>query len=343
MKPVGISDVARAAGVSITTVSHALNNRGQVSPRTRELVRKVAADLGYAPNRIASALRSQRSNILGFVSDDIATTPFAGRVVLGAQDAAAAADQLLVVVNSNHDPLIEAKQIQALLAQQVDAVIFARMFHRKSEVPQLLANSVVTLVDMVDPRGATPSVVPDEQQMARLATETLMAAGHRRIAHLTIDAEVPAQQGRIEGFRAVMAAAGADGVVLTTADPGDTDAGRRAMSELLARSGPRPTAVFCFNDQMAMGVYQVALAAGISIPEQLSVVSIDDFEPIAAGLLPGLTTVALPHYEMGQWAVEAALALLSGAHDPQLAPQVKLPGRLVARESVVEPAQASRK
>lgn len=338
MKPVGISDVARAAGVSITTVSHALNNRGQVSARTRDLVRQVAADLGYAPNRIASALRSQRSNILGFVSDDIATTPFAGRVVLGAQDAAAEADQLLVVVNSNHDPVIEAKQIQALLAQQVDAVIFARMFHRKSDVPKLLANSVVTLVDMIDPRSEIPSVVPDEQQMARLATETLMAAGHHSIAHLTIDERGPGQEGRIEGFLDAIADAGAESVVIETEHPADTAAGRRAMQTMLSRSGPRPSAVFCFNDQMAMGVYQVALAAGISIPGQLSIVSIDDFVPIADGLMPGLTTVALPHYEMGRWATLTALAQLAGTFDPDAPRRTRLPGELVERGSIAAPA-----
>ena len=93
-KRVGIVDVAAAAGVSVTTVSHALNGRGQVNPETRARVERVAAELGYSPNRIATALRNQRSGIIGFVSDEIATTPFAGRILLGAQDASAEVTQL---------------------------------------------------------------------------------------------------------------------------------------------------------------------------------------------------------------------------------------------------------
>lgn len=333
---VGIEDVARAAGVSITTVSHALNNRGHVSERTREKVREVAERMGYAPNRIASALRSQRSHILGFVSDDIATTPFAGRVVLGAQDAAADRDQLLVVVNSNNDAAIEAKQISALLAAQVDAVVFARMFHRDTELPSSLRGVPTVLVDTVDRGGVIPSVVPDEDQIARLAAQTLWDAGHRRIAHVSVTTPGPGADGRADGYRGFMAEAGLEPAIAAVAGRGNAEAGRTAFTELLGRGGARPTAVFSFNDQMAMGVFQAAYFAGIRIPDQLSVVGVDDFEPIAAEMLPALTTVALPHYEMGRWAVDSALAMLDG--DEWDGPiQTRLPGRLVVRDSVAPP------
>ncbi len=335
-RSIGIEDVAREAGVSITTVSHALNNRGHVSERTREKVREVAERLGYAPNRIASALRSQRSHILGFVSDDIATTPFAGRVVLGAQDAAAERDQLLVVVNSNHDASIEAKQISALVAQQVDAVVFARMFHRDIDLPAALRGVPTVLVDTVDRGGVIRSVVPDEEQIARLATRTLWDAGHRRIAHLTVTTPGPGADGRASGYRDFMVESGGEPVVVAVSERGNAEAGREAFAEVLRRREQRPTAVFSFNDQMAMGVYQAAFYSGVSIPDQLSVVGVDDFEPIAAEMLPGLTTVALPHYEMGRWAVDAALAMLDG--DEGDGPvQTLLPGRLVLRDSVAAP------
>lgn len=334
---IGIADVAREAGVSITTVSHSFSGRGHVSATTREHVQGVAARLGYSPNRIASALRSRRSNIVGFVSDDIATAPYAGRVVLGAQDAAAARDQLLVVVNSNNDAVVEERQISALLAQQVDAVVYARMFHREATVPAALDGVPTVLVDAVDPAGVRPSVVPDEEQIAQLAVRTLREAGHRSIVHLTVDTAGPATDGRIAGYRAAMAAHGLQPVVVAGGDPGIAATGRAAFQRLSSVSAELPTAVFCFNDQMAMGVYQAAQALGLRIPGDVSVMGVDDFEPISAELLPGLTTVALPHYEMGRWAVESTLARLDDESATETPVVTRMPGRLVVRESVARP------
>ncbi len=334
---IGIADVAREAGVSITTVSHALNGRGHVSAATTAHVQAVAVRLGYAPNRIASALRSRRSNIVGFVSDDIATTPYAGRVVLGAQDAAAAHNQLLVVVNSNHDERVEAGQISALLAQQVDAVVYARMFHQETTVPAALDGVPTVLVDTVDPTGVRASVVPDEEQISRLATQTLHDAGHRAIVHVTVDTPGPASDGRIAGYRQVMIENGLQPLLVEGGDRGDAAAGRAAFARLSSVAAELPTAISCFNDQMAMGIYQAAQSLGLSIPGDLSVIGIDDFEPISAELLPGLTTVALPHYEMGRWAVETTLTNLSDEPTRKFAGVTRMPGRLVRRESVTSP------
>lgn len=337
-KPVGIEDVARAASVSITTVSHALSGRGQVAASTRDRVRRVADELGYIPNRFASALRGQRSQILGFVSDDIATTPFATRVVLGAQDAAAERSQLLVVVNSNSDREIESKQISALLTAQIDAVVYARMFHQGASVlPRELQRIPTALVDTTDERSVAPSVTPDEVQIGRLATETLLAAGHTRIAHLTVSGVGRGSVGRMTGYTQAMAAAGREPRVFTGGDPGTSEAGRTAFAAMLAADGRDVTAVFSFNDPMSMGIYQAAIRAGISIPDDLSVVSVDDFEPVAAALLPGLTTVSLPHYEMGRWGVRTALALLESGEPLDLPVETLMPGTLVTRQSVTSP------
>ena len=337
-KPVGIEDVARAASVSITTVSHALSGRGQVAIATREKVRRVAAELGYSPNRLASALRGRRSQILGFVSDDIATTPFATRVVLGAQDAAAEHGQLLVVVNSNSDRSIESEQIAALLTAQIDAVVYARMFHQGAiAVPPELTGIPTSLLDTADENGVIRSVVPDEEQIGRLATETLLAAGHTRIAHLTVYGVGRVGVGRQVGYAEAMRAAGLEPVVFTGGDPGDSAAGRSAFASMWEAGALDVTAVFAFNDPMAMGVYQAAIRAGVSVPDDLSVIGVDDFEPVAAALLPGLTTVSLPHYEMGRWGVETSLRILDGT-DPGDAPvQTRLPGTLVTRQSVAPP------
>lgn len=341
-KPVRIEDVARAAAVSITTVSHALSGRGQVAASTRDRVRRIADELGYSPNRFASALRGRRSHILGFVSDDIATTPFATRVVLGAQEAAAERGQLLVVVNSNSDRAIESRQISALLSAQIDAVVYARMFHQgASEVPKELDGLPTVLIDTTDAAGVVPSAAPDEEQIGRLATQTLIDAGHRRIAHLTVSAQGRGSVGRTAGYVAAMTEAGLEPAVFTGGDPGTSRAGREAFAAMVAAEARDTTAVFCFNDPMAMGAYQGAAHHGISIPDELSVIGVDDFEPVAAGLYPGLTTVSLPHYEMGRWAVQTALSLLEadGLVDHPI--EHKMAGSVVNRDSVSRPRLAA--
>lgn len=340
-KPVGIEDVARAASVSITTVSHALSGRGQVAEATRDRVRRVSEELGYAPNRLASGLRSRRSQIVGLVSDDIATTPFATRVVLGAQDAASDRRQLLVVVNASHDSAVEARQLSALLAAQVDAVVYARMFHEESaELPRALDRIPSVLIDTTDRRDRLRSVVPDEEQIGRLATETLLAAGHTAIAHLTVTGEGRGKVGRSAGYRTAMLRAGLHPRVFTGEETGTSASGRSAFAQLVDAGARDVTAVFCFNDPMAMGVYQAAIGLGVGIPSDLSVISVDNFEPVAGALLPGLTTVELPHYGMGQWAVLAALSEMASGrpHGPL---ETRLPGRLVDRESIAPPRPAA--
>ena len=301
--------------MSVTTVSHAMSGQGQVSAETRAKVLRIAAELSYAPNRIASALRRQRSGVIGFVSDEIATTPFAGRLVLGAQFAAVRHGMLLMVVNSNGDVLVEGDQIEALLAHQVDAVIYAKMYHQQVELPATLQYIPTVLVNAFDPRHPAPSIVPDEEAIAEAAVDLLVRHGHRSIAHLTIAEDTPAMRGRLAGYRRALTRAGIPVderlIVRASVERGAAATGiaRVAFASFLQRQH-RPTAVFCFNDQFAMGVYQAAAIFDLRIPHDLSVVGVDNLEIIAANLSPGLTTVALPHYEMGRWAVDAVGELL---------------------------------
>ncbi len=328
----GIRAVAEAAGVSVTTVSHALNGRGKVSPATRDRVQQAAKQLGYAPNRVASALRSQSTHIVGLVSDEVATTPFAGRIVLGAQQAAAELDMTLMVVNDNYDAAIERRQIDVLLAHQVDAIVYATMFHRPVTTPDLPSSVPVVLVNAEDPERPTPGYVPDEFRTGVDATRVLLEAGHRRVSHLTIDAPGYPTEGRAAGYRSAMAAAGLPTHIVAVRDRIAATAGREALVRALAER-PDLTAVFCFNDPMAMGVYQVAVDRGIDIPRSLSVVSVDNLEIIAAELRPSLTTLALPHYEMGRLAVLEAVRRLR-AEEQSEGEVVRLECRLVQRESV---------
>jgi LacI family transcriptional regulator len=338
MKRVGIHDVARAAGVSPTTVSHALNGRGQVSAETRSRVERAATELGYSPNRIASALRRQRTGVIGFVSDEIATTPFAGRILLGAQDASAELGTLLMVVNSNGDAEVERAQIGALLAQRVDAIVYASMSHRRSVVPTLLAAVPTVLVNTFDPESEVVSVVPDEEGIGYTAAQRMLEAGHRSIVHLSIEQPGPAVEGRQRGYEKALTEAGAEAPVVRVPGRANAAAGRAAL-RLAVAAHPDLTGVVCFNDLMAMGVYQVAsIELDLPIPERLSVIGVDNLETVAAQLQPGLTTVALPHYEMGRWGLARAAALAADRAVP--VEQTLLPGPLVERDSVGPAAAA---
>ncbi|SCF24202.1 LacI family DNA-binding transcriptional regulator [Micromonospora mirobrigensis] len=338
---VSIRDVAAAAGVSVTTVSHVLNNKSgtRVSPETRERVESAARQLGYAANGLARGLRLQRSHTLGLLSDVIATTPHAGRIILGAQETASARGWVLMLLTTGGDPQVERREIQALAQHRVDGVLYATMYHRVVEVPDELRPMPVVLLDAASTDPSLPSVVPDETGGGRVAVRELLNRGHRRIGFVTNVDDIPATRGRLLGYQeALREAAVPYRPDLVLDEVSDTLGGYRAARELLTRP-QRPTALFCFNDRMAMGAYRAAAELGLRIPDDLSVIGFDNQELIADGLHPGLTTVALPHYEMGAWAVETMVELLNqpkGARR-RAARQVVMPCPLVARASVAAP------
>ncbi|GAB4099592.1 LacI family DNA-binding transcriptional regulator [Sinomonas halotolerans] len=339
MGKVGIRDVAKAAEVSVTTVSHALSeaNQHRVSPETREHVREVATTLGYAPNRLASGLRNQRSYLLGLVSDEIASTPFAGEMILGAQDAAYERGWLLMLVDSGRNWDLEQKQLAALLQHQVDGVVVARMYHQEARVPEGAGRVPTVLLDAFDPEGSFSSVVPDEEAAARTAVRELLAAGHTRIGFINNADDIPAAAGRLAGYREALSEAGiAYDAGLVTREAPAVSGGRSGAQRLLGMAD-RPTAVFCFHDRQAFGLYEVAAQLGLTIPDDLSVVSIDNFEIIADGLWPGLTSVALPHYGMGRWAVTRLLDEIEGVAPDGETVQMRFDCPIVRRGSVAPP------
>jgi LacI family transcriptional regulator len=335
---VGISDVAAAAGVSISTVSVALNDveGARVSAQTRDRVRAVAERLGYVPNRLAQSLRRQRSGIVGFVGDRVATTPYAVRMVLGAQEAFLEADQLMVLMESGGDPELEARQITTLRQHQVAGIVYATMYHRQLDsLPKLLRDVPTVLLDAQLDDPAVSWVVPDEVAGAREAVTELLTHGHRRIGFVTNEHDIPATRLRLRGYKAALKRAGlAVDTTLVSAGSPNSDGGHRAARHLLDRPD-RPTALFCFNDLMAMGVYHAAGEAGLRIPRDLSVVGYDNMHPVVSGLVPGLTTVQLPHYEMGGWAARHLLAMTNSP--AERVKQTRLRAPLVRRGSVTSP------
>jgi LacI family transcriptional regulator len=337
MAKIGITDVASAAGVSTATVSVILNRvrTARVHPKTRERVLRVANELGYVPNPHARGLRLQRSDIIGFVSDRVATTPYAGAMILGAQEASHAAGRLLVALDTGDDAAVERAALTSLLLRRVDGILYAAMYHRTVSVPVLLGSTPTVLVNATSDDRSVSSVVPDETAGVALALSELLNHGHRRIGYVGSLERIPATPMRLRAFRSVMRRSGftPDAGWIASAKP--TSLGGYSAAMTILQRPNRPTALFCFKDTMAVGVYQAARELGLSIPADLSVVGFDNLELIAASVFPGLTTVALPHHEMGVWAANQLVAQIT---DPGTARRrIKIVGTLHRRESVASP------
>ena len=313
-----MQDVAELAGVSRTTVSFVLNSKQEASiPQvTQDRVWSAVKELGYRPNAIARNLRAQSTNTIGFVSDVIATTPFAVRILQGAQTTAWENSKLLLMVNTGGDQEIRDAGIRMLLERQVDGIIYATMYHREVNPPEMIREVPTVLLDCYIGDRSLPSVVPDEVRGGYEATIYLAEKGHTRIALISDQEPVPAQIGRKQGYKE-----GLDAFNLPF-DPNlirycaSTPAGGHEAALSLLAQPDRPTALFCFNDRVAMGVYDAVRELNLSIPEDVAVVGFDDQILIAADIRPGLTTMALPHYEMGRWAVDHLLELITAQREP---------------------------
>jgi LacI family transcriptional regulator len=302
-----MKDVARLAGVSQTTVSYVLNGTGNVDnipSNTKSRIFAAVEELGYRPNVLAQGLRSNRSHTLGFITDEIATTPFSGNIIKGAQDAAWEHGKVLLVVNTNRQSSLEEAAVDTLLQRQVDAILFATEAHREVVPPANLKDVSTVLIDCFAQDRSLPSVVPDEVAGALTATELLLKKGHRRIALIDGEPGLPPTVGRAEGYIQALAAHGiaVDESLIRFGDWWQED-GYRSARELL-RLPDRPTAIFCAADRLAMGAYDAVKELGMHIPDDVAIVGFDNQEVIAAHLRPRLTTMAIPYYEMGKWAVE---------------------------------------
>ena len=332
-----MSDVAARAGVSVTTVSMVLSGKAGTSipDVTKERVVEASRELGYRANTIARTLRAQTSDTIGLISDVIASTPYAGDMIRGADQVAAAAGKTLMIVNTERDPDVEARAIDSLLARQVDAIVYATMWHRIVEAPPELREAHHVILDARTTDPGDSWVVPDDERGGYTATCHLIEAGHRRIGYLREDNEYPADPERFAGYRRALAEHGLPfDERLVAVDRNDPFGGTAAAARLLALDEP-PAAIQCYTDRMAMGAYRAIRRAGLRVPQDISVIGYDNQDQIAPWLDPPLTTIQLPHEAMGRWAVEHLLRVLSGeAEGPR---QLRMECPLVVRDSVAPP------
>jgi LacI family transcriptional regulator len=330
-----MEDVAARAGVSVTTVSHVLTNAPgkRIRPETREKVRAAAVDLGYVVTARSPSPRARRSHVIALIGDQIASTPFVVGMLHGAQVAAMKHGWILVIVDSGPTGTAEAPAIEELIRRNVDGFLYAKMYHQRVSLPDQLRGIPTVLVDATSADPSIPSVVPDEFGGGLAATRELIRHGHSRIAFINNVDNIPASLGRLAGYRSALEEAGiAFDTDLIQREAPESDGGMRAGRALLARS-QRPSAIFAFNDRVAMGAYYAAFEKGLRIPDDLSIIGFDNQENIANGLQPHLTTVALPHFEMGAWAVQTLVRLIEDP-DSADAAQVLLACPLVTRASI---------
>ena len=335
-----MADVARAAGVSTTTVSLVLSGKAgtQIPGATQERVFEASRALGYRTNTLARNLRRQSSETIGLISDTIASTPFAGQMIHGADQAAAAAGMTLMIVNTERQADVEARAIETMLTRQVDAAIYATMWHQVVEPPPALREIPWVLLNARSTDPADSWVVPDDEAGGHAATVHLIEAGHRRIGYIREQNPYPADGERFAGYRRALAEAGIafDGRLVTVGS-NEPFGGHAAAAKLLETEVP-PTAIQCYTDRMAMGAYRAARQAGLKVPHDLSIIGYDDQDQIAPWLDPPLTTVQLPHEAMGRWAVEHLLGVLSGTFEGPRHERIECP--LVVRDSVAAPRHA---
>ena len=337
MPPSTLRDVAEAAGVHPATASRALNpaTRGLVNAETARRVIKVAESLGYRPNPIARGLKTAKSGSIGLVIPDL-TNPLFPPIVRGIEEVLEAAGYSGLVVNTDNDPGRERVQVESLRSRQVEGLIVATALLKHPLMEELTREGVQMVMVNRRPEGIdVPSITPDDATGIRLAVEHLASLGHRRIAHLAGPENTSTGVARARAFRAAVRDLGIDddpGLV-RTCDFWSEDAGAEGLRELLD-SGAEFTAVVAGNDLIALGCYDVFAERDITCPDDMSVVGFNDM-PFLDKLRPPLTTIAIPHHQIG---AEAARLLLDAIAEPNRpARSVQLPLSLVVRGSTAPP------
>lgn len=320
-------DVALAAGVSQATVSLVLSGgtTARISVETRDRVRAIAADLGYNRRGLA---RGSGAGVVALLIDEVTTTPFAMPFLDAAKDEAAAMGWLVATFVTAGDTANEAAILQTLGALDLKGVIYARLITRTVHPPTSLFSLPAVLLNCHEPGRRLPTVVPGDVAGLQAATEALIRAGHRRIAHLPGEDWTEATRDRLRGYRQALSAHDiAFDAGLVSAPAWTVGSGRVAMAALLQRA--RPTAVTCFNDRVAIGAYEAIRAFGLAIPGDISVIGYDN-EDLVAHLSPPLSTVQLPHDEMAR----VAIAVLAEGAPPLPYQRIKVDSPLVLRGSV---------
>jgi LacI family transcriptional regulator len=339
---VTIRDVARAANVSISTVSHVLSGKRPTSGATRQRVEDVIRQLGYRPNRVAQSLVWRRPFAVGLIIPDI-RNPYFPAFALGAEDRIRQRGYTLVLGNSEYDPEREESYLDLVRSQQLAGAIYClgdEMSPILGEI-QRAVDEGFSVVLVHSPMPSVPTVCADNRQGGRLAAQHILGLGHRQIG---IISALPLDEGMADregGFLDVLREAGMG--VDRTSVPSmygnhQIEGGRQATLELLDHA-PQLTAIFVLNDLMALGALDAVHSTGRRVPDEISIVGFDNI-PFAALANPPLTTVGQPIRQLGEQAADLLLRVIEDGNavpDDNAQPNVLLPNELIVRGSTAPP------
>lgn len=326
-------DVAQRAGVSISTVSHVVNNSRAVSEGARYRVLQAMDELGYKPNALARSLRRRQTNSIGLIVPD-STNPFFAEVARGIEDASFDQNYSVILCNSDGDLDKQAIYTDLLIGRQVAGILFVAAGVSTELVEDLHRRRVpLVVIDREVPGVAVDTVLTNHYQGGFLATQHLIDLGHRRIACISAGSELSPSAERVTGYRDALKANGiAFDKSLVVRGDFQYESGYHATHKLLQRNSP-PTAVFAINDLMAVGCIRAVTERGSHVPEQISVVGFDDVR-LASFSNPPLTTIAQPKREIGELATEILFARI---HDLDAPPRFeRLETTLIVRRSTTK-------
>ncbi len=340
-----IKDVALRAGVSVTTVSHVVNDTRHVSAKGRERVELAIRELGYVPNAMARSLKSNTTSTLGMLIPN-SSNPYFAEIVRIVEDRCFGAGYTLVLCNTDDEPHRQSVYLQVLAERRIDGLIVVSTGDDDSLVTQLRGLCMPTV--LVDREIADPVcdlVETAHMQGGLLAVRHLLSLGHKRIACIGGPVGVMPSEQRIEGWRMALAEAGATPDI-ANADSllwrgGFTSQGGYEAMHAILRTEQAPSAVFVCNDLMAIGALRAAHESGVRVPDDLSIVGFDDIE-LSAYTSPALTTVAQPKERIGALAVDMLLERVGGkrrdARKVVLQPELRVRASTARHASFREPA-----
>jgi LacI family transcriptional regulator, galactose operon repressor len=329
--PITIHDVARAASVSIGTVSKALNRNGALKQETRDRVIAVAQKLSFRPNDLAQSLHRGQTFTVGLITSD-SFGRFSIPIMEGLEEQLSDARISVFMCNGADDPAREAMHVEALLGKRVDGIVVTgRRADPRRSIDVRGAHIPVLYAYSQSDEPGTFGLVPDDEGGARLAVDHLVALGRTRIAHITGPERFEAVRLRRRGYRKALRRAGlfvSDGAELL--GEWSEDWGRRAAEKLFRSRRKAPDGIFCGNDQIARGVADWLRENGITVPKEVSIVGFDNWEIMAAATRPPLTTIDMNLRELGREAGRRMIELIDGK---ELRGVRRLRCRLVVRES----------
>lgn len=332
MQKVTIEDVAKTAGVSRQTVSRAINDKGEISQKTKERVLATVEQLGYRPNRLAQGMVTQRTMTIGLVMVDI-TNLFFPEVARGVQDAGREKGYNILLCNTDDDPEEEYINLKSLVDHQVDGIILATSSISEEKLAKFADGyAPIVLLNRAFNHPHVSLIMMENERGGYLATEHLISLGHRCIGMIAPLAYRESKIKRVQGYLGALREAGIKPKPDLVVGEATTLKGGYQATQRLLRENPEMTAIFAYNDLMALGAIRACRDASLHVPGDIAIIGFDDIS-LAAMATPSLSTIHVDKYALGRLALTRLLSMLD--HSKNALEPLSISLDLVVRESTV--------